>query len=107
MNKRNTHSPEYKMKAVLELLRGEETLGQIAQRFEIHSNLLSRWHKEFLERAPEVFKRGQTNADKALKKEKERSSELERTVGQLTLEVNWLKKKSEQLGIKTRKAQYD
>jgi putative transposase len=104
MNKRNIHSPEYKMKAVLELLRGEETLNQIAQRFEIHPNMLTRWHKEFLERAPEIFKRGQTNAEKALKEEKDRSQELEKLVGQLTYEVDWLKKKSAQLGIKTRKA---
>ncbi len=104
MNKRNTHSPEYKMKAVIELLRGEETLNQIAQRFEIHPNMLTRWHKEFLERAPEIFKQGQTNAEKALKEEKDRSQELEKLVGQLTYEVDWLKKKSAQLGIKTRKA---
>ncbi|MDD3376676.1 MAG: transposase [Candidatus Riflebacteria bacterium] len=104
MNKRNSHSPEYKMKAVLELLRGEETLSQIAQRFEVHPNMLSRWHKEFLERAPELFKRGQTDAEKALKEERDRSQHLEKLVGQLTYEVDWLKKKSAQLGIKAGKA---
>lgn len=104
MNKRNSHSPEYKMKAVLELLRGEETLSQIAQRFEVHPNMLSRWHKKFLERAPELFKRGQTDAEKALKEEMDRSQQLEKLVGQLTYEVDWLKKKSAQLGIKTGKA---
>ncbi len=104
MNKRNSHTPEYKMKAVLELLKGEETLSQIAQRYEIHANMLSRWHKEFLERAPDIFKRGKTDAEKELKTEQERSEELEKLVGQLTLEVGWLKKKSAQLGIKIRKA---
>ncbi len=66
--------------------------------------MLSRWHKEFLERAPELFKRGQTDAEKALKDEQERSQQLEKLVGQLTYEVDWLKKKSAQLGIKTGKA---
>jgi len=104
MNKRNSHTPEYKMKSVLELLKGEETLSQIAQKFEIHSNMLSRWHKEFLERSPDIFKRGKTNAERELKAEQERGQELEKLVGQLTLEVDWLKKKSAQLGIKTSKA---
>lgn len=70
----------------------------------IHPNMLSRWHKEFLERAPELFKRGQTDAEKALKEERDRSQHLEKLVGQLTYEVDWLKKKSAQLGIKAGKA---
>ena len=104
MNKRNTHSPEYKVKAVLELLKEEQTLSQIAQKYEIHSNLLARWKQEFLENAVEIFKRGKTEADKKLSDEMQKTQELEKLVGRLTYEVDWLKKKSEQFGLSTRKA---
>ncbi len=104
MNKRNAHSPEYKIKAVLELLKEELTLAQVAQKYEVHPNMLSRWKAEFLEYSQGAFKRGKTEAEKELKAEKERTQELEKLVGQLTLDVDWLKKKSAQLGIKTKKA---
>ena len=104
MNKRNTHTPEYKTKAVLELLREELTLTQVAQKYEVHANMLSRWKQEFLEYSQGAFKRGKTDSEKDLKAEQERTQELEKLVGQLTYEVDWLKKKSAQLGIKVRKA---
>jgi putative transposase len=59
--------------------------------------MVTRWKQEFLERMPEVFKRGQTDAEKALRMERERVAELERKVGQLTYEVDWLKKKSDEI----------
>lgn len=104
MNKRNTHSPEFKLKAVLEVLKEEETLSQIAQRYEIHPNLLTRWKQEFLEHSQGAFRRGKSDAEKELKAEKEKAENLEKLVGQLTYEVDWLKKKSAQFGIKIRKA---
>ena len=104
MNKRNTHSPELKLRAVLEVLKEEETLSQIAQRYEIHPNLLTRWKQEFLEHSQSAFRRGKSVNDKELKAEKEKAERLEKLVGQLTYEVDWLKKKSAQFGIKIKKA---
>jgi hypothetical protein len=54
--------------------------------------MISRWKAEFLERAHEVFKRGPSAAEKDLEAERERTAQLERKVGQLTYEVDWLKK---------------
>ena len=48
-----------------------------------------------MERAAEVFKKGPSTAEKELKEKEERIARLERKVGQLTYEVDWLKKKSE------------
>jgi len=104
MNKRNAHSPEYKIKAVLELQKEELTLAQVAQKYEVHPDILSRWKTEFLEYSQGDFKRGKTEAEKELKSEKERTQELEKLVSQLSLDVDWLEKKSAQLGIKTKKA---
>ena len=38
MNKRNAHSPEYKIKAVLELLKEEPTLAQVAQKYGLQAS---------------------------------------------------------------------
>ena len=100
MNKRNMHAPEFKLKVILEVLREEKTLSQIAQHYSVHPNLVSKWKQEFLEHSQGAFRRGKTQAEKELKIQKERTQELEVIIGQLTYKVNWLKKKSAQFGIK-------
>ena len=97
MNKRNHYSAEFKTKVVLEILSEESTVNQIAAQYGISPVVLSRWKKEFLERASEVFKKGPSEAEKELAGSKEHIAELERKVGQLSYEVDWLKKKSEQI----------
>jgi len=97
MKKRNHHTAEFKAKIVLEILSEQSTMNEIAARYSLSPVLLSRWKKEFLERASEVFKKGPSEAEKDLESSKDHISELERKVGQLTYEVDWLKKKSEQL----------
>ena len=97
MNKRNQYSAEFKAKVVLEVLREEATVNQIAAQYGISPVMLSRWKTEFLDRASDVFKKGPTETDKELAVEKERVAQLEQKVGQLTYEVDWLKKKSDEI----------
>jgi putative transposase len=97
MNKRNQYTAEFKTKVVIEVLREEGTLNEIASRYGINPVMLSRWKVEFLERAHEVFKRGPSATEKELEVEKEHTADLERKVGQLTYEVDWLKKKSDEI----------
>ena len=97
MKTRNHYSAEYKTKVVLEVLREEATVNEIAAKYGISPVMISRWKQEFLERAPEAFKKGTSDAEKDLEKEQRRVADLERKVGQLTYEVDWLKKKSEQI----------
>lgn len=59
--------------------------------------MVSRWKQEFLEKAPEVFKRGMSDAERELREKETHVARLERKVGKLTCEVDWLKKKSEEL----------
>lgn len=102
MNKRNQYSAEFKTKVVLEVLREEATVNEIAAQHGLSPVMVSRWKTDFLERASDVFKKGPSEADKELAVEKERVARLERKVGQLTYEVDWLKKKSEEI-IKRRR----
>ncbi len=97
MKKRNQYSAEFKTNVVLEILSEQETINQIATKYEVSPVVLSRWKKEFLERASDVFKKGPTEAEKELEQSKEHIAELERKVGQLTYEVDWLKKKSAEI----------
>ena len=93
---KTTYSAKFKADRVLEVLLGEEQLGAIAAKHGISPNLLRNWKKEFLEKSPMVFdesRREKELADKERKMESERG-ELLKTVGQLTIERDWLKKKS-------------
>ena len=97
MNKRNHYSANFKAQVVIEVLREEATVNEIAAKYGIHPVMLSRWKQEFTERASDVFMKGPSEAEKELKKEQQHVAELERKVGQLTYEVDWLKKKSEEI----------
>ena len=97
MEKRNRYTAEFKTKVVLEVLREEQTVNEISGKYgkyEISPVMLSRWKGEFLERASMVFGRESKAAEKMKRSYEEKQEQLEKLVGQLTLEVNWLKKKS-------------
>jgi len=90
---------EFKTKVVLELLREEKQLGELASEHDISPNQLRNWKKEFLENATRVF--DENRREKGLRtREKELEDEhniLMAKVGQLTIENDWLKKKSAQV----------
>lgn len=89
MAERRKFSPEFKVKVVLEMLKGEKGLMQASRDYGIKDTVLSRWKQEFLERAPDVF-RPEESEDQG--KMVERVAELERLVGRLTLELDMAKK---------------
>ena len=97
MSRRTQYSSETKLKVVLEVIREEQTVNEIAARYGVHPNMVARWKQEFIEKAPEIFKRGMSDAEKELREEQTHVAELERKVGQLTYEVDWMKKKSEEI----------
>ncbi len=94
---RRKFKPEFKAKVVMELLREEMTLNELAAKYQISPVVISRWKAEFVERASEVFKKGPSEAEKELEEKQEEISELHRKVGQLTVEVDFLKKKSDEI----------
>jgi transposase len=89
MAERRKFSPEYKVKIVLEMLKGEKGLMQASRDYGIKDTVLSRWKQEFLERSPEIFRQGGTEEQREAS---ERIAELERIVGRLTLELDTAKK---------------
>ena len=91
--KRRKFSAEFKAKIVLEVIRGEKELNEIASDYEIAPNQIRNWKNEFLKNAAAAFDDNYTEDLKTQIQEKERESEaLYKKVGQLTTQVDWLKK---------------
>jgi len=91
MSKRQ-YTAEFKAKVVLEVLRGEEELGAIALKYQINPNLLRTWRAAFLEKAPSLFEESKA-ARQAAEREREaaeREAAMLKTIGQLTLERDFL-----------------
>jgi transposase-like protein len=97
--KRNKYSPEYKAKIVLEILREDLSISEIAGRENINKNQLQNWKREFIENSARVFAQGRIEREAAheVREAEDREQALMAKVGQLTLEVDFLKKKSDEI----------
>ena len=96
--KRRHLSAEFKARIAKEALEKEKTIQMIAQENDIAPAQVSSWKKELEERLAEIFERKNNRAE-AARKEELRASRLERKVGQLLIEKEFLEKKCEQLGV--------
>ena len=96
--KRRNFSAKFKSDLVIELLKGEKDLNTLATENNIQPNLLRNWKREFLNNASAVFDdKGEENLKEKLVEERKEKAEYAKKVGQLTLQVDWLKKKSEEV----------
>ena len=82
---RRNHSGAFKAKVALAALRGEKTLAELAQQFDVHPNQITTWRAQLLDGAAEVFG-GVAGAAPAAVDVKE----LHAKIGQLTLENDFL-----------------
>ena len=84
---RRRYSPPFKAKVALEALKGEETIAQIATRYEVHPNMVTKWKKDLQDEAASIF--GKDHARK--KKEDENLiARLYQEIGQLKVERDFL-----------------
>lgn len=96
--KRRHLSAEFKARVAMEALKEETSIQQIAQDNDIAPSQVSAWKKELESRTPEIFERKNAINETAVREEK-RAARLERKVGQLVIEKEFLEKKCSQLGI--------
>lgn len=61
--KRRNHSPAFKAKVALAALKGERTLAELAQQFDVHANQITQWKRQLLEGAAQSFETGQALGD--------------------------------------------
>jgi transposase len=88
IKKRKQYSPEFKAKVALAALRNEESIPELAARFEIHPTMIGNWKRELIEGAAELFDKGQ----KTKKQHNTTVDELYRQIGQLKVEKDFLSK---------------
>lgn len=95
--KRRRHDPEFKARVALEALKGARTIQEIAGEFGIHPVQVSEWKKVMAANAAMVFdpKAAKTEAEE-FETERQR---LHAKIGQQAVEIDWLAKKSKQLGL--------
>jgi len=87
--KRRNYSPEFKAKVALAAIKNEATLAELAARFEVHPNLITRWKRSLLEGAADIFGKDQ----KSRKITEDQIDALYRQIGRLQVERDFLSRK--------------
>lgn len=88
--RRRRHGAEFKARVVLEALKGEKTINELASQYEVHPTQIAAWKRRAMEGLSGLFSNGREKdrqADDALK------ARLYQEIGQLKVELDWLKKK--------------
>jgi|TARA_B100001964_G_C14168350_1_gene570222 putative transposase len=91
---RKNYSSAFKAKIALEAIKKEKTMAQLSSEYGVHANQINLWRKRLLEELPEIFSKKRQRKEKD---NKDLQDELYRQIGQLKVELDWLKKKSKQL----------
>jgi putative transposase len=86
---RKQYEAAFKAKVALEALKGEKTIAQIASGYSVHPNQVRQWRQHLLEMLPEVFSNRRPQQERA---RDDMEAELYRQIGQLKVELEWLKK---------------
>jgi transposase len=100
---RTTYTPEEKARIILEVLREDSTLNEVSNKYSVSPQLISRWKTEFLENMPAVFDKKATEVENMKKEHAAEKEALINQIGQLTVDVNWLKKKQQQVSELTKR----
>jgi transposase len=93
--KRRSFGSTFKAKVALAACRGDKTTAQLASEYEVHAGQVASWKKQLLSGAAELFEDRRGKRPDASSADEQ---ELYEQIGRLKMEVEWLKKKSAQLG---------
>jgi len=87
--KRKQYSPEFKAKVALAALKNDETVAELAKRYEVHPTMINTWKRNLLNSAADVFDKNRNPK----KQTDTKTDELYRQIGKLKVENDFLSKK--------------
>ena len=90
--KRRNFSAEFKSRIAFAAIKEESTVSELASKYEVHPNLIRKWKKQLLEGGPVIFSEKRKRQEKS---NQELQDHLYQQIGQLKVELDWLKKKAE------------
>jgi transposase len=90
--KRRNHKPEFKAKVALAALKGDLTLVELSEKYDVHPNQITEWKRQLLSNAEQAFGGQKATEDAAGK-----IRELHAKIGQLTMENDFLEKGLERI----------
>lgn len=91
---RKRYEARFKAKLALEAVRQEKSIAQLSAEHGVHSSQIAKWKKQLMEELPGIFSGARKKSDREAE---ELRDELYRQIGQLKVEIDWLKKKYIQL----------
>lgn len=92
VGQRKRYTAALKAKVALEAIKGQRTVSEIASEYGVHPNLITKWKKQVIEESPSIFS-DKDKKERGDKQSQELESELYRQIGQLKVELDWLKEK--------------
>lgn len=84
--KRRNHSPSFKAKVAMAAVRGDKTLAELSQQYDVHPNQIQDWKKRLVSGAEELFENGTHRSEDPERKMKE----LHAKIGELTMDRDFL-----------------
>lgn len=87
--RRRRFSAEFKAKVALEAIRGEQTIHDLASRYELHPNMITTWKRQAIDNMATVFS---GTAERSSKTDDDQINNLHAKIGQLTVERDFLAK---------------
>jgi transposase-like protein len=91
--KRRNHSASFKAKVAVAAIRGDKTLAELSEQFDVHQNQIQDWRRKLLDHADQVFGRGGVSPSDSEHKVKE----LHAKIGELTMERDFLEQGLERI----------
>ena len=88
---RTKRTSEFKAKVALAAIRGDQTVAELASLYKVHPNQITTWMRQAQDQLVAAF---DSKCSNSLKKDEKLKEELYRQIGQLKVELDWLKKKS-------------
>ena len=90
-NKRRNHNAPFKVKVALAAIKGDKTITELTNELRVHPTQITQWKKQLTDSLPDIFS---ARRKKERQNQAELTAQLYQQIGQLKVELDWLKKKS-------------